>query len=121
MWKITLTLNVLLMALLAFASKASQILLLNHFVDYPEYNTGAMLPAMSLFALRVQWIIIVIPVLWTLLTVAIAAYYSKRLDIIHDAVQLHTSATLIVGLTMLGYFMLAGLLPFLRFTVKLGS
>jgi len=56
MWRITLILNALLMAVFSYGSAASQIKLHNQYVQYPHVGEQMPhLPAISGLALRLQY------------------------------------------------------------------
>ena len=115
-----LILNALLMWLLGLGSVASQIKLRNALM-YPNAYDGLCqcLPAISGLALHVQWVWWVLPSLWTTLTVMLVLAGQRKREKMTEVVQLHTSATLLVGMFMLGFFVLAGVLPFVGMVVKM--
>jgi len=120
MWRITLILNALLMAVFSLGSAASQIKLRNLYVQYPHVGENMpLLPAISNFALRIQWLFQVVPLVWALLTLAVLILNWKKPESPRDLVQLHTSTTLLVGVFMLGFFVAAGVMPYVSIVVKL--
>lgn len=119
MWKLTLILNALLMGVFGFGSAASQIKLRNMYVMYPSASEGVPLPAISDLALKIQWAFTAIPIAWALLTLILMILNWRKSEPPRDMVQLHTSATVLVGLFMLGFFVMAGIIPFLSSIVKM--
>lgn len=118
MWRITLIMNALLMAVLSLGSAASQIKLRNQYIQYPRVGERMPpLPAMSDFALRVQWLPQAVPLLWALLTLVVLIWKGRQPESPRDLVQLHTSATLLVGVLMLGFFVVSGVMPYITFVV----
>jgi hypothetical protein len=114
MWKITLSCNVLVLTLLWLLSLVAITPAYNHLVQYAETNQA--LPILTDFAIRVRHLAIVIPLSWAVFTLASA----KRMQCQTDAsrgeyLMLHISVTLGVGLAMLLFFSLAGILPGLKF------
>jgi hypothetical protein len=120
MWRITLILNALLMAVFSYGSAASQIKLHNQYVQYPHVG-GQMpdLPAISSLALRLQWLLKTVPILWALLTLALLIWKWRQPEPPRDWVQLHTSATLLIGVFMLGFFVVAGVMPYISIVVRM--
>ncbi len=119
MWKLTLVLNALLMGVFAFSSAASQIMLRNNYIRYSDESGSMPLPAISDLALKIQWALLAVPVIWAMLTFVLIILNWRKAESPRDVVQLHTSATVLFGLFMLGFFIIAGILPFLSMTVKL--
>jgi hypothetical protein len=119
MWKLTLILNALLMGVFGFGSAVSQIKLRNMYVQYPHAGEGVPLPAISDLALKSQRAFVAIPIAWVIGTLILMILKWKRSEPPRDMVQLHTSATVLVGLFMLGFFVVAGIIPFLSFVVKM--
>ena len=118
MWRITLILNALLMGVLSLGSAASQIKLRNQYVQYPHVGKSLpSLPAISELALQVQWLLRAVPLAWALITLALLVLNWKKQPPPRDLVQLHTSATLLVGVFMLGFFVTAGVMPYINMVV----
>lgn len=122
MWRISLILNALLMAVFGLGSTVAQIQLRNLFVRYPESGEKflggpEMLPAISLFALHYHWLYQAIPIIWALATVAILIFYRSKGPEGSGMASLHTSATLLVGVTMILFFTAAGVMPFVPLVV----
>ncbi len=120
MWRLTLILNAALMGIFSLGSAASQTKLWNYYVQYPHVGEGTMLPAGSELALQVQWLYRAVPLIWLLITLALLILNWRKPEPPRDMVQLHTSATLLVGVVMLGFFLIAGIMPFVSIVVKLG-
>ena len=120
MWRVTLILNAVLMAVFSLGSAASQIKLRNQYIQYPHVGESMpRLPAISEIALQIQWLLQVVPLLWALLTLALLVLNWKKPEAPRDLVQLHTSATLLVGVFMLGFFVTAGVMPYISIVVSL--
>ena len=120
MWRITLTLNALLMAVFGYGSAASQIKLHNQYIQYPHVGDQvSALPPISDLALRLKWLPQAVPLLWALLTVALLIWKWRQPETPRDWVQLHTSATLLVGVFMLGFFVVAGVMPYISIVVRM--
>ena len=118
-WKVTLIFNTLTMGVFALASEVSQVRLRNVYVQYPESAGGVTLPAISALALKIYWMPAVIALGWALITLVLLLRYWKRPVSPVDTVQLHTSATILLGTFMLMFFIFAGLAPFLSIVLKL--
>ena len=120
MWRVTLILNALLMAVFSFGSSASQIKLHNQYVQYPNAESELpLLPAISELALRIKWLLQVVPIFWVLITLALLILNWKKQEPPTEIVQLHTSATLLVGMVMLIFFVTAGIMPYISIVVGL--
>lgn len=120
MWRITLILNALLMAVFGYGSAASQMKLHNQYIQYPHVSRQMVdLPAISDLALRIQWLLQAVPLLWASLTLALLIWKWRQPEPPRDWVQLHTSATLLVGVFMLGFFLIAGVVPYVSMVVRL--
>jgi hypothetical protein len=120
MWRVTLVLNALLMGVFSLGSAASQIKLRNQYIQYPHVGEAMpSLPAISDIALRCQWLLKTVPLVWFFLTLAILVLNWRKSKAPRDLVQLHTSATLLVGVLMLGFFVTAGVMPFVSIVVRM--
>jgi hypothetical protein len=114
MWKITLCCNILILTLLWLLSLVAITPAYNHLVQYAE--TSQALPILTDFAIRVRLPAIVIPLSWAGFTFALAKRMQRLLDNKrHEYLMAHISVTLGVGLAMLLFFSLAGILPILKF------
>ncbi len=118
MWRVTLILNALLMTVFSLGSTVSQIKLCNQYMLYPRVGEGMPpLPAISELALQAQWLLQAIPIVWALLTLTLLILNWKKPEPPRDLVQLHTSATLLIGVFMLGFFVTAGIMPYISIVV----
>lgn len=121
MWRLTLILNALLMGIFALGSAASQMQSHNYFVECPETGGellgNAQLPSITVWALRTIWLCWLVPLLWGILTVVLIASLSRRDEPNIEIIQLHTSFTLLVGMSMLTFFIVAGIIPFITIYV----
>ena len=112
MWKLTFVLNV---AVVWFVSLGSAVFLLSLRYAASAYaRFEATLPAPSRLALSSSWLLWVVPLSWTIFTIALLIGTRKRAEAPRDIVQLHTSATLLIGILLLVFFSTAGLLPFFK-------
>jgi hypothetical protein len=120
MWRVTLVLNALLMGVFSLGSAASQIKLRNQYIQYPHVGEAMpSLPAVSDIALRCQWLVKTMPLVWACLTLAILILNWRKPESPRDVVQLHTSVTLLVGVFMFGFFVTAGVMPFVSIVVRM--
>ena len=117
MWKITILCNTLLMCVFGLASAASQIKLRNAFVRYPNTTKGWELPCISDLALKLHWTYSAIPWAWVALGVLVIILNWKKTEPPRDVIQLHTSATLLIGFFMVAFFTVAGVMPFIPLVV----
>lgn len=116
MKNMTLLLNTLLMAVFGFASAAAMGPLYNRAIEYPTPPfMGQSLPPVSALLLGQLWITWALPSMWALLTLWMIN--KKRNSA--DHVACHTSATLLLGLTLLLVFTLSGVFPFIGFVAHL--
>jgi hypothetical protein len=119
MWRIPIILNTLLMLLFGFCSAMSIFRAYNQFVQYAQSGSKP-LPLITSFTLDNTWIYLAIPGVWIGTTLFLFwRYRGKTLP--EYGVQIHTSSTLFVGLTMLALFLLGGLLPFIPIIVGLSK
>ena len=120
MWRITLVLNALLMGVFSLGSAASQIKLRNQYIQYPHVGEGLPpLPAISDLALRCQWLLKAMPLAWGLLTLTVLVLNWRKTEAPRDVVQLNTSATLLVGVFMLVFFVTAGVMAYVSIVVHM--
>jgi len=118
MWRVTLVLNALLMAVFSLGSAVSQIKLYNEYIQYPNGGESMRpLPAISELALQVRWVLPTVPILWAFLTLALLILNWRKPEPPRDLVQLHTSVTLLVGVFMLVFFVAAGVMPYVSILV----
>jgi hypothetical protein len=89
----------------------SQFVLHNRYISYPEASPRP-LPQLSELALQGRWIYVILPVLWAALALLLLIRL-HRTGISQTHQHIHTSGTLLVGLFMLGFFVLAGIMPFI--------
>ena len=115
--RIAIILNTALMALFGWLSSAAQFKV-DNVLMYPNAykGLGDNFPAITALSLRLRWLCWVVPLLWVAIAVFLVVRMRRTDPIKAPAtVQLHTSATLVVGVFMLGCFVLAGVLPFVTF------
>ena len=117
MWKLSLACNTLLMCVFGLATSITQIRLTNA-IQYDEFD-GLALPPLSQLTLNAEWIAVAVPAVWVISGLILLVLNWKREEPPQDIIQLHTSITLLVGITMLTLFAIAGILPFVSIIVKL--
>ena len=111
-----LILNTALMAVMGFASAIVMDPLYNRVVEYPtEPLINHPLPPLSALILENLWIAWATPALWVLVSLWMIARKKNSAD--HAA--LHTSATLLIGFSLLLIFTLAGVAPFVGIVAHL--
>jgi Na+-translocating ferredoxin:NAD+ oxidoreductase RnfD subunit len=111
MKNLTLVINTLLMAIFGLAAGSSQFHL-QQVRDHPDSFYDLVLPLASLFALDNQWICWAVPIAWLLVSILTFAVFHRDDQRFTNAVQLHTSLTLFVGVVMLSFFVLTSIVPF---------
>jgi hypothetical protein len=114
---VAVILNAVLMALLGFVSGASQFKV-DNVLMYPRAYNGLSehFPAMTALAIRLRWLCWAVPLIWLALAIFLIVRMPKADPARANAiVQVHTSATLILGVLMLAFFVLAGVFPFVSF------
>jgi hypothetical protein len=113
MWKITIALNAVIMILFFLASELAIALAYNHFIQYPETDGSIALPLVTEVVLDLRKAIIVVPIVW-----AVFSYFlyrvigRKAVDDRNDYLLAFSLITIAVGLLMLLFFGLAGILPY---------
>lgn len=74
------------------------------------------LPAITTFALDNTWIYGAVPCLWIgILLLLLWRFRGRAVPV--ELVQTHTSLTLLIGISMLAVFLMAGILPFVTLIV----
>lgn len=120
--RITILSNTAVMGVFGFASRASQIQV-DNVLMYPDAYDGLAetFPLITVMALRVQWLCWGVPLIW-LGSAAILVLLLRKMTLprANSIVQLHTSITLLVGMILLMFFVVAGVLPFCEFVVGSG-
>ena len=116
---LTLAVNTLLMGAFGLAAGLSQYKLNNTFAYPDAYEGMPELPAASSIALEIQWVYWVMPPAWLLISILAFATFHNDDQRLASAVQLHTSVTLLVGVVMLAFFVLAGVMPFVSIAFRL--
>ena len=110
MKSLTLAVNTLLMAVFGLAAGFSQFKL-KETLAYSDSDVSDYLPLASAIALDIQWICWAVPVAWLLVSILTFAVFHRDDQRFANAVQLHTSATLLVGVVMLGFFVMTSIIP----------
>lgn len=115
MWRITLVANVLLMVLFLLASQIAIAPAYNHFVQYPANGGDMVLPAITQTIFSVRKLAIALPCLWTLIPFFVyRSFKHKSTADRNEFLMAFTAITLLVGFSLLVYFGLAGILPYLK-------
>ncbi len=93
--------------------------LYNRAIEYPGASplNGQPIPAISDFLVHNMWLTWVIPLVWTLFTLAIIL--KKKTG--SESQILHTAATMFIGTLMFVSFALAGIIPFIEIVSCLGK
>lgn len=113
MWRAILLANALLMYIFWLAGLVVVTPAYNHFVRYGQAGDNLPLPTAAAFSFRLM--AVVIPAAWTVLTLFILKLLrNKPAERRVEILLAFTLATLIVGLFVLLFFLLAGILPFLQ-------
>ena len=116
MKNIAIILNTMLMAALSMASAIVIDPLYNRAIEYPsEPFINRTLPPLSALLLGNMWITWAVPVIWAL----VSLWMVIRKKNSADYTALHTSATLLLGITVLLLFTFAGVLPFVGYVAHL--
>jgi hypothetical protein len=112
--RITVLLNSAIMALFGAASSASQCHV-DNVLMYPGAYEGVAeyFPAATVLAIHLRWCCWAIPAIWLVVSLVVLFLIRKmELPRANSIVQLHTSATVLIGLVLLVFFVLAGVMPF---------
>ncbi len=113
MWKITLFCNILILSLLWLLSMVAITPAHNMLVQYAEM--GVVFPLLTDYAIQVRSFMGIVPLGWTILTVFYGKWVSKQADSKrNEYLASHITVTLVLGLSMLLFFSLAGILPILK-------
>ena len=116
MKNIAIILNATLMAVLGMASAIVIDPLYNRAIEYPsEPFINRTLPPLSALLLGNMWITWAVPVIWAL----VSLWMVIRKKNSADYTALHTSATLLLGITLLLLFTFAGVFPFVGYVAHL--
>ena len=113
MWRAILFANALLMYIFWLVGVVVVTPAYNHFVRYGQ--VGENLPLPTAIAISFRLMAVVIPVAWTVLAFFILKLLrNKAAERRAELLLTFTLATLIIGLFVLLFFLLAGILPFLQ-------
>ena len=113
MWRAILLANVLLMYVFWLAGLVVVTPAYTHFVRYSQ--AGEALPLPTAIALSFRLMAVVIPAAWTVLAFFILKLLrDKPAERRVELLLAFTLATLLIGLFILLFFLLAGILPFLQ-------
>jgi len=119
MWRITLFFNVLVLALFWVLSQVAITPAHNLLVQYAE--TGADLPLLTDFAIRARSASAFVPFAWAVLTFFLGRHIQAQAETKRSEwLSLHLSLSLILGLAILLFFALAGILPILKIGALIG-
>lgn len=118
MWRAILFANALLMYIFWLAGLVVVTPAYNHFVRYGQ--VGDNLPLPTAIAISFRLMAVVIPVAWSFLTFFILKLLrNKSAERRMELLLAFTLSTLIIGLFVLLFFLLAGILPFLQIETML--
>jgi hypothetical protein len=114
MWRITIIANALMMVLFWLASLLSVSIAYNRLVQYPDTKTPMAAPLPTDFALSTQVWAGILPLIWIIISYAVwQKVKGKPPESRLEYLLAFTTVTLITGFSMLIFFALAGILPFL--------
>ncbi len=111
MWRISIILNALFLLVCAVFSGIPFLILQNRFVDYPPKD-GRPLPVLTQAVLGSGWVLIALPLIGLVTTIAIFAFFRSR-PIPGHLLSTHLSATVLLGVTTFLTFLAGGVLPFI--------
>ena len=121
MGRITIIANALLMFLFWLASELAIALAYNHFVRYPATEGVLALPLPTHIAFAMRELSAVVPLVWCVVSFVFYRYIRRKPGVERQGYLLvFTLATVIAGFSMLIFFGLAGILPYLRIGTVLG-
>ncbi len=113
MWKVSLFCNILILSLLWLLSQVVITPVHNLFFQYAE--TGMALPILTDFAIQLRSPSAAIPLTWIVFTFFYGRWMKNQTaDKRNEWLSFHTSLTLCIGLLVLLFFSLAGILPILK-------
>lgn len=113
MWRATLFANALLMYIFWLSGLIAITPAYHHFARYGQ--DGGRLPLPTSMAISVRLIMVVIPMAWTILSYFIFKLVkNKRIEQRVETLLAFTVITLVIGLFILLFFTLSGMLPFLN-------
>jgi hypothetical protein len=112
MWRITIIANDIMMVLFWLLSVLSVSIADNRFVQYSEGEVA--LPMVTKLALSIQFWIGLIPLSWIILSCLIW----KKVQVLqpgerNENILAFTAATIVIGLSLIAFYVAAGILPFL--------
>ena len=114
MWRITIIANAVMMGLFWLASLLSVAIVHNRFVQYPPADRSMALPLLTDLALSTQLWAGLLPLVWIILSFIIwEKVKNKAPESRSEYLVAFTAITLVTGFTMLIFFILGGILPFL--------
>jgi len=109
-------LNTLLMCVFAFASSFALMKLENDIGYSQNPRVVKTLAPLVRAVLQVKWLCTALPCIWIIGAIGLVIL-AKRDLLKTEHVQLHTSLTLYVGITLLVLFALAGIVPYIPLTL----
>lgn len=114
MWRVTIIANALMMGLFWLASLLSVAIVHNRFIHYPPSDRSMALPLPTELALSIQFWAGLLPLAWIILSYVIwKKVKDQEPESRSEYLLAFTMATIVVGIAMLIFFALAGMLPFL--------
>lgn len=116
-WQFTIFVNVLIVFVFWLAGFLVLSPAFNHFIQYTETNGTEVLPVFTSFIFSLRFFSLLIPLVWLVVSTVLMnrSRSGTQLDRL-ELVQLHTSLSVLIGLTLFLVFALAGTLPFLKFS-----
>ena len=115
MWKIIIAVNALVMFLFWAAGELAIAIAYNHFVQYPEACGVIVLPLITSIALSTRKFSVALPIAWSLVSFFYYKFIRQKIPAErNEYLLIFTSITVCIGFSMLIFFGLAGILPYLK-------
>lgn len=119
MWKIALVCNVLISALLWLLAMVAITPAHNLLVLYAERDLP--LPMLTDYAIQARPLTGLVPLAWAIFSVFFWKWLGKQRDARRvEGLIAHGAVSLLLGFTLLFFFMLAGILPILKIGASMG-
>jgi hypothetical protein len=116
MWMITVICNALVVFGFWLVGFIAATPAFNTFVQYAEYGEIIPLPIFSDAVISSRITSLIIPVIWLFVSIALIMRVRKKTQVERlQIVQWHTSISVLGGVIIFVLFVIAGVLPFLKF------
>lgn len=115
MWRLTIIANMLIMVLCWIISLISLEFAHNRLVQYPSVvENQVSIPLLTEMAFSIRGVSICIPLIWSCIAVFLLMKIGKsEREKRNEIILFYSTITLVIGLAMVAFFSLAGLLSFL--------